>query len=1714
MKVGSWLAGRYELRVPLVAPTRTSVEGPVGQNTDPLGARQIWSAHDWLLNRPVIVKGLLDEQEAIHPHIREEFVRRSLLEHPRLASVYDLGVTPVQLVTGASTRFHYLTETLISGPSLRSRRGQLSGLELVSLARDCLSLLAFLHLQRLTQLDLKSDHLLRGELGWHLIDLDEARPDAPLAAYETQGTLHYLAPEVLEGSPGGPQADLYSLGILLTEAACGNLPTLPGETLEQVRQNLRTSPVPPLPDWLYAHQPSLAHLINKLMARAAAQRPESAEAALLLLDPTDASWRVTTPLPLSPLVGRETLLESLLATESAAANTHGLGCVIEGPAQSGRSRMLQALTHHWQLQGIPAFRLEPGILDPEPFAAIQVLRSFLNSLRGSLRGEVGGIEPLEAGPRTHPTVQEEAEARICSAVQHLLDAGRAAHQLIGTPIPLLIDDPNQLDEGSRATLQRLFPVLPGSGIHLIVAIQSEESPPFSLTGGQRFSLYRLEPTEIRALAEATPAVLPLSQAELTRLDFRSEGRPGWVREGLSHRWRHPDAPGWEWQSPSHAVHGQVLLESLPPDLATIACEAAVLDHPFSQELLEQVITEPLPVGALARLVGAGIFTPHRGLDDEAPPLTFAQDSVRRAFEKQLDPDLQRAGHLRAALALETQEAAPFGRVSREIALHFLAAQAPDRARPYLQHAVEDALARLCLEEALELLHHLRRITPTPSPVALDLARRQGELELELNRFSQAASTLRQGLEMHPDVPFARRLPLLACLGKALISKGELAAGMEYLEQVVEASSPWETRQVGMRIPALHLFSWACLQTGKRERARALLTSVDLTTLGRDSRLEVDHAYYLGCLAAKDGSATPEKRALLEHTFQQLDASLALAQRLEYRRGETRILNLQAELYHQVGNLAQSTLALEHLAQHARARFDLSAEASAIHNMALLALDLGDDPLAFSRFERAADLYAQAGNRAREARNRLDCANLLLKGRQLDRCEAVLVNVQRYLDAQHLADKHFLDKSGSAAGSDLHLPLSLLQLRLKMARGEAAAPGEAEHLQKALETAGKPVLALELVAARMEQALLQGDAHEALALYCEAESLSKRAYPVPSSEVRGDNSRPTIPPVAARAWDQIHALAAQAHMQLRPFASPNTSHPISTLPAKEISQPPPTSPPTPPTSSETPSSQKASIQADTFAEELAWLGHLEQLFRVSDDEEALAASLARLCGQVLNGRGLIVLFTGTGLQVVQQYGLEAETVADLSETLIERVRRSRQPLFCQDVRVDPELGQLRSLRKADVRSVICCPVMAEGQCLGVIYVDHPRLNPQTGAISVTSERTNGIHSLDVVQRVAQLCARLLQAINRRRRHASLEPDFSGLIGVSAPMRALKQWLEWIAESTDPTLTLLLLGETGTGKSLIAKAIHTKGQRREGPFETINCAAIPPSLFESQMFGHIKGAFTGADMRQEGAFERARAGTLFLDEVGEIPLIDQSKFLTVLSTRRFRLLGESREREFNSHLICATNRDLRRDADEGRFRSDLLRRIYINVYRVPTLRERGEEDIHLLTQHIITQYLVEQRLRRADEPLVNLRDVLTRDAEAVLYQHTWPWNVGELENLFRNELVRRFVRSGGQDRVPARVLREVLGPGIQTGMGAEGPARTPGKGTKTSLLDGLPSGLALQELNSHLEQLKIAYVRRALDEQGGNQTQTAAAMKTHRSVLDDIITGRRRKGREPR
>jgi len=204
-----------------------------------------------------------------------------------------------------------------------------------------------------------------------------------------------------------------------------------------------------------------------------------------------------------------------------------------------------------------------------------------------------------------------------------------------------------------------------------------------------------------------------------------------------------------------------------------------------------------------------------------------------------------------------------------------------------------------------------------------------------------------------------------------------------------------------------------------------------------------------------------------------------------------------------------------------------------------------------------------------------------------------------------------------------------------------------------------------------------------------------------------------------------------------------------------------------------------------------------------------------------------------------------------------------------------------------------------------------------------------------------------------------------------------------------VTVLIEGETGTGKDALAEAIHQSGPRAKGPLVVVDCGAVPPNLFESELFGHEKGAFTGADRARAGCFEEADGGTLFLDEIGELPLPLQPKLLRVLESREVRRVGGSAQRKVNVRVVAATNRDLREEVNRGSFRQDLYFRLEVMRLRVPPLRERME-DVPVLAEHF-------RRAARADAPALS-EDLLRHFAN-----HPWPGNVRELRNAVERAVV---------------------------------------------------------------------------------------------------------------
>jgi formate hydrogenlyase transcriptional activator len=267
--------------------------------------------------------------------------------------------------------------------------------------------------------------------------------------------------------------------------------------------------------------------------------------------------------------------------------------------------------------------------------------------------------------------------------------------------------------------------------------------------------------------------------------------------------------------------------------------------------------------------------------------------------------------------------------------------------------------------------------------------------------------------------------------------------------------------------------------------------------------------------------------------------------------------------------------------------------------------------------------------------------------------------------------------------------------------------------------------------------------------------------------------------------------------------------------------------------------------------------------------------------------------------------------------------------------------------------------------------------------------------------------LLTAYRFTEEHENEHKGFEGIVGSSA---ALMEVLDLVRTVAPTDSTVLIEGETGTGKELIAAAIHAQSKRRDRPLVKLNCAAIPLGLLESELFGHERGAFTGAVARKVGRFEAADRGTLFLDEIGDIPLELQAKLLRVLQEGEFERLGSNQTQRVNVRLVAATNGDLLKLVSEKRFRSDLYYRLNIFPIPLPALRDRAE-DIPLLVRHFVSKFAARMQ-KRIDE--------ISVEAMTVLSDHRWPGNIRELQNFIERSVI---LTTGKTLRPPLEGLRQV-------------------------------------------------------------------------------------------
>jgi Nif-specific regulatory protein len=432
--------------------------------------------------------------------------------------------------------------------------------------------------------------------------------------------------------------------------------------------------------------------------------------------------------------------------------------------------------------------------------------------------------------------------------------------------------------------------------------------------------------------------------------------------------------------------------------------------------------------------------------------------------------------------------------------------------------------------------------------------------------------------------------------------------------------------------------------------------------------------------------------------------------------------------------------------------------------------------------------------------------------------------------------------------------------------------------------------------------------------------------------------------------------------------------------------------------------------------------LSELINLNLEKEDFADKLLDLIIDVTQAeRGLLFLMQGDKLYPAAARNVDHTTLEDaqtISKTVIRQVKKRAEPIICADALTDSRFVSSNSVMLNKIRSLVCVPLRVEDKVIGTIYLDS-RMNPN---VFVDDDK-------NLLISVANLLA---ATIDRSFAFKKMQDDFSALrediltdavtgyfLGRSKAIKDVYQIIEQIA-TTD--CTVLLLGETGSGKGVLARLVHANSNRRANKFVSINCGTLPETLFESELFGHAKGAFTGAIRDKEGLFEIAENGTIFMDEIANTTLSVQAKLLEVLEDKIIRRVGETEPRRVDVRLICATNKNLDIEVKENRFREDLIYRLNVVTIQVPPLRDR-KSDIMLLAGYFLKRYA-----KQLNKPILGFDD----NIPPILVDYPWPGNVRELQNVIERAVIMAQKRKislenlGAKFETVAKTIKVEKGP----------------------------------------------------------------------------------------
>jgi transcriptional regulator with GAF, ATPase, and Fis domain len=938
---------------------------------------------------------------------------------------------------------------------------------------------------------------------------------------------------------------------------------------------------------------------------------------------------------------------------------------------------------------------------------------------------------------------------------------------------------------------------------------------------------------------------------------------------------------------------------------------------------------------------------------------------------------------------------------------------------------QTALA-LALGRTLRLRGQLGRARAVLDRIETDEARVEA-MECARRTGDAARVEASYGVLSSRTLPSGVRARAAATRARVMLDGGDVAAALRLLESAPESAATLEVRAL------------ACMAEGQRDRARALVERARVLATSDEERARIEAV--AGYVAHAAGEALPALESFRRAADHAARAG-ALLEEATYLTGVAASGFDAGELGEALSAATRATLLFEHLGRTGDAARALLSRAAifAAAGAVLLARDAADLAIARARLEGdvRCRAFAHLAHEAVAPRNDPDAleharraASLLVNGSLDDQMSAAARRYARGDDVPVLEWDHRAEDPATAAPA-----------RLMWWGARAEVLSRAEKPERADRVLG----ALAALAPSPCPVSSRGEAFAAGA------SLAARV---------GDGE-------SARRFALTSSEAAR---RLLSSAPPELRSAIAALPwAAQVRSP-----------------REASILPDQIAD-------VESLVRALGTRDRLRPLLDQALDALVlwTGveRGLLLLRAPGGKLVpraarnIARRDLSGVQLA-LSRSLADRALKTGDPVVAVDAAGElPEVHE--SVHALKLRSVLAVPLVARGEALGVVYLDDRvrrgafgpaelgwvRLVAALAAVAIADARDQ-LALRRAARRAARAEARLGHELARReaaldvaerelaraRGQRSTRFVYDDVIGESAPIRALLALVDRVTASEVP---VLVTGESGSGKELVARAIHKNGPRGSGPFVSENCSAIPEGLLESTLFGHVRGAFTGANRPHAGLFEIADGGSLFLDEIGEMSLAMQTKLLRVLEDGEVRPVGSERARKVDVRIVAATHRDLSSMADAGTFRRDLYYRLNVIRIDVPSLRARPG-DVELLARHFVAKHAAGRGGR------------ISRAAVDLLSAYSWPGNVRQLEN----ELRRALVLADGI------ILPEHLSDAVRESGKAEAEKS-----------DGL-------NVKKRVDALEAELVRAALERTGGNQTRAAELLGLSRFGLQKMI-----------